>query len=470
MSRSELNPVTLPLSQSSPFGWFLRYPYGFLLAILLLGLFFPFLRKDAALSDWDNVYLRASTYMQAGETIYDPQRGYLYPPLQAFLAIPFTWVPQPVARVAWFLVSAVCLVFLMRWAWAVSGGGKLQLGAPINKSEHVICLLGLLVGLRYCVDCIAHHQTDVVIGMLLMAGCLALLRSRVWLSATLLGMAAAFKCTPLLFCIYFVCRGKWLPAMWLGLVAVVLNLLPSLVFAPPEGLIWGEKWVQIFLLPMKNASHSPGTWGSLLVYNQSLSGLFNRWFCTTWAWESTGFRIIPREEGLSPNGLKLIAYGTELCLLALVSLLWWKRPQRELTTAQPDRVALECSSVLILMLLLSPMSSKPHFCTLLLPGFCLARLVVTRKSWVLAAFLLAAFLAELASVKDLLGGELGQIGLWYGSVTWSAVCLLAGLVYGMLLPTRAENPNMKGKPFSDTESFPRNNKDTFTESSLSQAG
>ena len=32
---------------------------------------------------------------------------------------------------------------------------------------------------------------------------------------------------------------------------------------------------------------------------------------------------------------------------------------------------LEFSLVFILMMLLSPQSSKPHFCTLLLPAFCL---------------------------------------------------------------------------------------------------
>ena len=67
--------------------------------------------------------------------------------------------------------------------------------------------------------------------------------------------------------------------------------------------------------------------------------------------------------------------------------------------------AAEFGIVLTLMLLLSPMSSKPHFCTLFLPGFCLARLAVNRSSRAAALAVGVAAVTALASNKDPLGAD-----------------------------------------------------------------
>jgi hypothetical protein len=88
--------------------------------------------------------------------------------------------------------------------------------------------------------------------------------------------------------------------------------------------------------------------------------------------------------------------------------------------------------VLTLMLLLSPMSSMAHFCTLLLPGFCVARLAVRqggRMSW---ALLTLAVLCSLLPHKGLLGERGYTVALWYGGVMWNAVFLLAGCAVGLL--------------------------------------
>src|SRR5207249_2663870 len=98
----------------------------------------------------------------------------------------------------WYLINVVCVIGLVRWAWRVSGGGPLEgAGAP-DWREHLVFGIGLACAFRFVMDCLAHQQIDLVIGALLMGGCLALARSRGLLAATAFGLAAALKCTALL--------------------------------------------------------------------------------------------------------------------------------------------------------------------------------------------------------------------------------------------------------------------------------
>jgi uncharacterized membrane protein len=80
------------------------------------------------------------------------------------------------------------------------------------------------------------------------------------------------------------------------------------------------------------------------------------------------------------------------------------------------------------MLLLSPMSSKSHFCVWLLPVAFLAERLLRGRRCVaaLALFALAAVAALLA--KDLLGKRLGNLVLAYGNATWATLLLLLASV------------------------------------------
>jgi hypothetical protein len=91
-----------------------------------------------------------------------------------------------------------------------------------------------------------------------------------------------------------------------------------------------------------------------------------------------------------------------------------------------SRQALEGGILLLLMLLLSPMSSKAHFGVLVLPGFCLARAAVrSRSPWLWGTLLGAAILASTGS-KGVLGNRLYTLSLWAGTTTWGTLFLLAG--------------------------------------------
>jgi hypothetical protein len=427
----------------APYGTFARswnaiyrgartHPYTLLGVVLALALAGPFLfRKD---SEWDEVYIRAAINLLAGENIFATKDPYAYPPFMTLLALPFAFLPQVASRALWYLVNIACLVVICRCAWQVAGGARLQGAGKTSKSEHFACILGLLCALRYSVDVVAHQQNDLLVGALVLAGCWALHRARVWSAAVYFGLGAAIKCTPLLWLPYLLWRGHWKQAGLLLGVALGANLLLELIQGPPGGGLWLKQFYSLYLVPLASSRYPPGLWLSDIVYNQSLSGLANRWLMTVAHLRSAGFAVTPAENPVSVRTLKLLVYGAEaLLLLGAVWSMGWRRAGKDQPVARraPLPSALECSAVLLLMVLLSPMSSKPHFCILLLPAFCLARLGICHRDRASLFFLLAACVATALSMRDLVGNRFSMFMLWCGAVTWCALFLLTGCLVGL---------------------------------------
>ncbi len=409
--------------------WLKERPFTSLGSVLLLIVAIVFCRRQD--SEWEQVYLTAAAHLSKGEDIYRMRDGYLYPPFMAWTALPFLALPGALPRLLWFSINAVCLGALFRWSWRLAGGKRLEGCGGARTSERLAALLGCLCGISYLQNCLAHQQTDIVIGAMLAGGCLLLGRGRPILAASALGLAAACKCTALLFAPYLLWRGRPWAALWLLLVAVGVNLLPNLASAAPSGRSWFEEYASRFLMPLTASDHYIGTWGSDPVYNQSLTGLGQRWCTTAWTWTATDCTIEPSSPRLQPKTLRVCVYGVELSLLAAV-LVICGRPFRRLNEdTEGGRQALECGMVLLLMLLLSPMSSKAHFGTLIVPGFCLARTAIPSRNRLFKAILAGAVLLGLLCNKDPLGERLYTLSLWYGMVTWQTLLLLAGclLIY-----------------------------------------
>src|SRR5262249_608496 len=78
-------------------------------------------------------------------------------------------------------------------------------------------------------------------------------------------------------------------AAWLIAVAVGVNLLPDLTSSPPQGGHWISGWLSRYLLPIGDAGHRPGDWGSEIKYNQALCGAINRCFRSDAAGALDGF-------------------------------------------------------------------------------------------------------------------------------------------------------------------------------------
>jgi hypothetical protein len=162
-----------------------------------------------------------------------------------------------------------------------------------------------------------------------------------------------------------------------------------------------------------------------------------RWCTTRWEWTATDCEVHTRDPVIRPQLLRCWVHGSQLLLLSGV-LGICGRPFRKLAAeADGQRQAWEAGIVLLLMLVLSPMSSKAHFGTLIIPGFCLARAALISRSRILGVVLLGSILLGLASNKDLLGEKLYTLSLWYGVVTWQTLLLLIGCLIALRPGTAA---------------------------------
>lgn len=396
--------------------WLKSNPVAFVLGLMLLGLFFPFCFRKY--SEWEAVYVTSSRILWSGGDPYQHlEIGYFYPPFAAWAARPFIDLSRFWLRCSWYLINVVSFIVMVGCGWRLAGGKSASLTDEPDRAELASRILGLICGLIFILNCFAHQQVDVLLGGLLLGGCWLLSRSRSLAAATLFGLAAAVKCTPLLWTGYLLWRGRPVAALWLVAVAVGANLLVDVTHPQPTGRLWSGEFYQTFLQPMMQSNHTLGTWGSDPVYNQSLVGAYRRWL-------PTGERaLMPRQFS------RLTMLGLEAGLL-LLSAWIMGRPFRKLhTRAAGEPVhpeSLEYSAVLLLMLLLSPMSSPAHFGTLILPGFCLARWSLQQRSWGLLSLLLLVNLLVLSQCRDLVGSYLHGCFLWMGLPMWSTLLLLAG--------------------------------------------
>jgi hypothetical protein len=428
--------------------WVAARPYTALAALFLPVIAVQFCLRDN--SEWDRVFVRTAHNLWIGEYIYHAEDAFLYPPFMAWAALPFTVLPAPLSRFLFLLINFACLAAMFRWAWRLAGGTAPE-GGKLPRSEHTAAVLGALVGIPYLLNCFEHQQVDLLIGALLLGGCLLMSRTRPYAAATCWGVAAAMKCTALLWLPYLLWRGRARAAAWLLCVAFGVNLLPELVNRPASGQLWLVEFASQFLRPLAASDHYAGTWGSDILYNQSLAGAGHRWLLTTFAWTDTSCVSEPRPDPVSPLTLRIVLYGVQAALLLLTVLAVgrpFRRLEREAETG--ERAVLEFSAVLLLMLLLSPMSSKAHFGVLILPGFYLARAAFCSGNRAVMLCLLPSVVLGLLSNKSPMGDRLYTLTLWCGFTTWQTLLLLAGCLLllwqgrvapasALPLPARAES-------------------------------
>ncbi len=397
--------------------------------ILLLVVAIPFCRRHD--SEWEQVYIRAAARLCSGEEMYRMRDAYLYPPFMAWTALPFLSLSARASRLLWLAINGLSLIALYRWSWQTAGGGRLEGAGKVPRRERLAAVLGALCGISYLQNCLAHQQTDIVLGAMLAGGCLLLTRGRFIWAATSFGLAAACKCTALLWMPYLLWRRRPVAAVWLFIVAIGANLLPNLVRPAPDGGLWVRNFATSFLMPLTESERYLGTWGSDPIYNQSLVGLGHRWCTTTIAWSVSECAVQPRLPLLDPQALRI---GIIAAAVAILGIVVWicGRPFRPIVDDnRGSLLALECGIVLLLMLLLSPMSSKAHFGTTTLAAFCLARSALSTRGRIISALLAGSLLLGMAGNKDPLGERLYTLSLWYGIVTWQTLLLLAGclLIY-----------------------------------------
>lgn len=436
-----------PASLGQPPAWFRQRAHLLAGVLFFLGMCFPFVRKVEQ-GEWQRCFLRAAHRLQAQEIIHRPSEPntYAYPPAMAMFAVPLAQLPLRWSLAAWYFVNVMAMSAAVACAWRLIGATSL---AKLDRTWWTVFWLGLFLASRFLVAPLENQQFDVVITACVFAGCLALWHDRDLSVAIWLGIAAAMKCTPLLFAPYLLWRGKIRTAGLIVLVAVLVNRLPDYFWPRPDGGSYLGDWIGTFLLKLGRTA--PGVWDSDVLLNQSLSGLVNRLAQSGLPLSTAQLPSVwTMFSDTSTSVIRWTTYGSSVALLALTA--WnFGRPGR--ATAAPAvagdvplpwsnlKTPLEVSAVLCLMLLLSPMSSKAHYVVLLLPCLLVSRAVIeNRLDW--KCWLPPIILFGPLTAKGITGKPLGDLMLAWGFPTWFAIVLLiamwrllTGVLYS-LPPTR----------------------------------
>jgi hypothetical protein len=363
-------------------------------------------------SEWESVYVPTAQRLADGSPLYLEGDPYLYPPFVAVLALPWTAVPAWLGRLVWFAVSAWSVAVVVGLGWRIAGGTAQE----TTPRDWLTWALGLACGGLYLQNSWAHQQTDLLLLALQIVGLWLLMRQRETSAGLLFGLAAAIKCTPLLWLPFLIWRGRWAGALTLVVVGLGVSLLPDLWVRAPEGT-----WLGQYARRVAAPDRPIGVWGTDPLYNQSLAGTSLRWLAVETVAQPGG----GLQTRFHPDRLDSIGQRRVLMLLAglllVVTLVCAGRPG----SVAPEALAWEGATVLLLALLLSPMSGPAHFGGLTLAGFLLARAGGRSK---FLALLVAGL--SLLSAKDLVRTAVYDHALFYGHITFSTLLLLGGCWWG----------------------------------------
>jgi len=344
--------------------------------------------------------------------------------------VPLVHMAPALQRPVWIAANLVMLTaslyLLRRWLTKLWPDSATQ-----PRSEMGFWLVTILTSVTFLTSPIQGLTHDLAILLLVMLTVDALCAERPGWAGVWAGLGAACKATPLLFAVVFLWQRRFRACATMALTLSVAMLLPDVLYPQQSGEIWAQSWVDTFLTPLKPGmpAEARGAWVSWNGLNQSLAGTMHRLTTAVPPQDSRGWNywdasIIQLDS--SQRGRVIL--GTQLAVLALLLTATW-RPRRQ---AADDwlRTLGQGSAVACAMVLLSPMSSKPHFCTLVIPlsaaWMCHLH---RRRDWLLIALTTTASAMGwldchdlgLTFIADPLGG--------YGGHTIAAVCAFAGSIY-----------------------------------------
>ncbi|TGM58701.1 glycosyltransferase family 87 protein [Leptospira adleri] len=237
--------------------------------------------------------------------------SYIYPPTFAFLLIPISFLPYPIASAVFLSLNFLALLGFLY---------ILSIRLPI-KGNLVFIVVLCLLNLRF----LENHQNNNQVGFLLMFLILASVHTkRDWLSGLLLGLAIVIKLTPGAFVLFFLMQKRYRAVLYTFVFSVFWILLPCL-YAPSFTIEMTLTWKQLIL---DNYLKSPlfRAWKN----NQSLNATLAKYFLNYADVLNQSQLGYPLAE-LSEKAVKGIYY---ILSLGLVIPFFWKvfaRRKEELT-------------------------------------------------------------------------------------------------------------------------------------------
>lgn len=356
-------------------------------AVIVIALTVFNLRISREMVDFE-VYRTAGRRAAAAQPLYQATDGHYtfkYLPAFAVAMVPWAILGHDAARVAWFALSCACLVVLLRWS---------VVALPARRwSRRTLIALTLILLAKFYAHELTLGQSNLLLGVLLMAGLGAVQLEAPKLAAVSAGLAVFVK--P-----YALILMPWLIATYgaaVGLVGVATIaaglLLPVLLYGWTGNLTQLQAWWEIV-----STSTAPNLLGA---DNVSLASMWAKWL------------------GVGQPAA-LAAAVTAMLLLAVAATVWRQRKGLD----EPEY--LEFS----LLLLLIPLISPQGWDYVLLLGTPAVMLIIDRWRELAAGWrwISAAALALMGlSLFDLMGREAYSQFMAWAIISVCAVALVATL-------------------------------------------
>lgn len=371
--------------------------------------------------DFEHFYSGARA-MRDGLDLYSSgMRGYIYPPLIAFLFAPLTFFTVQIA--AWIML-VLNLALGLTCAWVMSAEVMRRLGndTSFNRVVVVTAVTTLLSATKLRSE-IQMWQTNLLL-MTALVFALRFLDERPRLAGLLLGLAFNIKYLPIVFLPYLIGRKRYAAAAWFVIGIVAFAFAPAMMSGWKLNLHhWAEalsgiaSLVGIPTTAAQAANVDPITAGHSLSITSGLS------------------RIMATDA--PPSAPLAVAAAVALVTAFMLRHVYakWRKPligwpDAEGQVAQPYRgmIALEWSALVTLVLAFSPQTNPRHTSMLLMTFAPLAAMLCFPKPGVfrwpaLAATAILFFGLNLPpNIPELIG----QLAWWrgVGGAGWCMVLML----------------------------------------------
>ncbi|MGH8744437.1 MAG: glycosyltransferase family 87 protein, partial [Burkholderiales bacterium] len=232
------------------------------------------------------VYLHAANLLLAGNNPYltSIPAGvyyYLYPPLFAFLFIPFTFIPINAVVVLWCVLNVLLIGWIIKTFYELASGTPF-FEVPV-KTRWVICFFSLLPTARFIFSHLSYGQSNLVMLALALLGLVYWAKQKPLAGGAAIGMSIAVKVISLPLAVWFLAKCNL--RVTLGIVAGILIglLLPALLLGFDKNLEFLDYWVRNVVLysDLRNTK-----WP--LHINLSLQAQLYRYFTEAAAFEFEG--------------------------------------------------------------------------------------------------------------------------------------------------------------------------------------
>lgn len=309
-------------------------------------------RRTRHESDFD-VNRRFGARLLAGEPLYDDGLCFNYMPISALYWAPLAMVPPWLGITLRYVAAMACLGFVLH---ALTRMIRHEHGQFAEKRVAVIRLT-ILLALHYLLRDLDDGGPNLILLGVFVAGIDSAWKGREHLAGVWFGLGIALKMSPALLMPFFLWKRRWRLAGTTSVAAIAWIALPSVWMGPANWWQHQSQWNRMALTVF--SGHDALRDGNeLRVQNQTLPLAIKR-FLVRYP-QGHPLRLSAGRDAIALNLAPATADRiAKLTTLAVLGVCGWRSRKRY---ASPRNAAWLCetSTVLLLMLLLSPVTWLQH--------------------------------------------------------------------------------------------------------------